>query len=65
MMVRVPHVGTLSQQEFAVPIPSPLRALAYALLATVLVFAVYMCVQAAVMIYDLYMILQWLGGLSE
>jgi hypothetical protein len=64
MMAGDPHVGTLPQ-EFAVPMPSPLRILAYAALVSALIVAVYFCVQAAVMIYDLYSILQWLGGMTE
>ena len=43
---------------------SPLRLLAYAMLTSALTVAVYVCVQTAVMIYDLYQILQWLGEFS-
>lgn len=64
MMGTDPHVGTLPQ-EFAVPMPSPLRILAYAALTSALIVAVYICTQAAVMIYDFYQILQWLGEMAE
>lgn len=43
---------------------SPLRALAYALLVSTLTASVYVCFQAAVMIYDFYQILQWLAEFS-
>lgn len=47
------------------PIPSPLRILAYAALTSALVVALYVCAQTAVMIYDFYQILQWLGEMAE
>lgn len=64
MMVIDPHVGTLPQ-ESAVPMPSPLRVLAYAVLISALALAVYFCVEMAMMLYDFYMILQWLEGISR
>jgi hypothetical protein len=44
---------------------SPLRALAYAVLAVAVVLALYFFVQAAMMLYDLYQILEWMEGLSR
>lgn len=64
MMDSVPLSGTLPR-DFAVPTPSPLRALLYALLTVCLLAAAYVCFQTAVMIYDFYQILQWLEGLAE
>lgn len=64
MMGAVPQTGTLLQDPH-VPMPSPLRALLYATVAALLAIALYMCVEAAIMIYDFYQIIQWLGALSE
>lgn len=64
MMVAVPQTGTLLQDPH-VPMPSPLRALLYATIATLLAVSLYVCVEAAVMIYDFYQIIQWLGTLAE
>lgn len=64
MMSTDPHTGTLPQ-ESVVPMPSPLRALAYAVLTSALIIAVYFCVEMAMMVYDFYLILQWIGGLSQ
>jgi hypothetical protein len=44
---------------------SPLRALAYAVLASAVAVALYFFVQTAVMLYDLYQILEWAEGLSR
>lgn len=63
MMGADPSSGTLLQ-DTPVPMPSPLRTLLYALLTVIMIFAVYICVQTAMMIYDFYQILQWLGGLT-
>jgi hypothetical protein len=63
MIFPVPLTGA-SPQELTVPIPSPLRGalqcLFYALVAT----ALYVDIQMAILIYDWYQILQWLGELS-
>lgn len=64
MMVTIPHAGD-QPQEPPMPMPSPLRVLAYALIAVVLTVAICVCIQMAVMIYDFYSIIQWLGGLAE
>jgi hypothetical protein len=64
MMVAVPQTGTLPQDPH-VPMPSPLRAILYAVIATVLAASLYVCIEAAVMIYDFYQIIQWLGALAE
>jgi hypothetical protein len=45
--------------------PSPLRAILYAVIATVLAASLYVCIEAAVMIYDFYQIIQWLEALAE
>jgi prepilin signal peptidase PulO-like enzyme (type II secretory pathway) len=44
---------------------SPLRLLAYALIVLASSAAAYFCVQAAVMLYDIYTIIQWLGKAVE
>jgi hypothetical protein len=44
---------------------SPLRLLAYALLSLVTSVVAYFCVHVAVMLYDIYTIIQWLGKLAE
>lgn len=62
--VGIPHVG-IPLQDSTVPMPSPLRALFYVLALAVLSVAVYICVQTALMIYDFYLIIQWLGGLAQ
>lgn len=64
MMDSVPHVGA-SPQDLSVPMPSPLRALLYALLVFILAVSVYVCVEMAMMVYDFYQIIQWLGGLPH
>ena len=64
MMVGDPHVGTLPQ-ESAVPMPSPLRLLAYIVLISVIAVSVYICFEMAMMVYDFYLILQWLGEVAE
>lgn len=64
MMVAVPQTGTLPQDPH-VPMPSPLRAILYAVIATVLAASLYVCIEAAVMIYDFYQIIQWLEALAE
>lgn len=64
MMAVVPLAG-ISLQESAVPIPAPLRAALYSLFFTTLAMSLYVCVQGAIMIYDFYQILRWLGELSE
>jgi len=64
MMGVVPQTGTPLQDPH-VPMPSPLRALLYALLAATLAFAAYICVETVKMLYDFYLIIQWLGGLAE
>jgi hypothetical protein len=64
MMVAVPQTGTLPQDPH-VPMPSPLRAILYAVIATILAASLYVCIEAAVMIYDFYQIIQWLGALAE
>jgi hypothetical protein len=45
--------------------PSPLHALFYLLLTSLLAATLYTCVQGVVMIYDLYQILQWVRELAE
>lgn len=47
------------------PIPSPLRILAYAVLTSAVAVALYFLVQTAVMFYDLYQILEWAEGASR
>lgn len=64
MMDPVPQTGT-PLLDLHVPMPSPLRALLYALLITALSVALYFCVQTALMIYDFYLIIQWLGDFAE
>lgn len=64
MMVAVPQTGTPFQDPH-VPMPSPLRAILYATVATVLAVSLYVCVEAALMIYDFYQIIQWLGAFAE
>jgi hypothetical protein len=64
MMVTVPPAGD-QPQEPPMPMPSPLRIIAYAVLLVVLSVAICVCIQMAMMIYDFYSILQWLGGLAE
>lgn len=64
MMVAVPPAGAQSQEP-PMPMPSPLRVLAYTLLAVVLTVALCFCIQMGVMLYDFYLIIQWLGGLAE
>lgn len=61
MMCDNPHVS----QESPVPMPQPLRVLAYAVIVSVLAVSLYVCVQTAVMLYDFYLIIQWLGGLAQ
>lgn len=64
MMVHAP-TGTPSPQESPVPMQSPLRLLAYALLSLVTSVVAYFCVHVAVMLYDIYTIIQWLGKLAQ
>lgn len=45
--------------------PSPLRALLCALAAALMSAALYLCIQGAVMLYELYQFTQWLEGFSE
>lgn len=44
---------------------SPLRILAYAVLASAVAVAIYFFIQTAVMFYDLYQILEWMEGVSQ
>jgi hypothetical protein len=46
------------------PMPSPLRAFLQALLALLLATSLYICIQAALILYDLYQVLAWLGSLD-
>lgn len=64
MMAAVPQTGTLLQDPH-VPMPSPLRALLYAVVVALLAVSLYVCIETALMIYDFYQIIQWLGGLAE
>lgn len=64
MMVSVPHFD-IPLQESAVPMPAPLRAALYCLFVSTLTASLYVCIQGAIMIYDFYQILQWLGELAE
>lgn len=64
MMVTTPQTGTLPQDPH-VPMPSPLRALLYALLLASTAIAAYFCVEMALMLYDLYTVIQWLGEIAE
>lgn len=47
------------------PMPSPLRLLAYALAAILIPVAVFFVIQGAVMLYDLYEFLQWVEEYGE
>lgn len=47
------------------PMPSPLRILAYALAVILIPAAVFFLVQGAVMLYDLYEFLQWVERYGE
>lgn len=64
MMVAAPQTGTLLQDPH-VPMPSPLRAFLYAAISVLIAASLYMCIEAAIMIYDFYQIIQWLGTLAE
>ena len=63
-MASVPHVGALSRDP-SVPLPSPLRAVAYALLLVSLSVSAYICTQMILLVYHFYLVLQWLGKLAE
>lgn len=64
MMGGDPQTGTPLQDPH-VPMPSPLRVLLYILLASAVTLATYACVEMAIMIYDLYTLIQWLGEITE
>lgn len=42
------------------PMPSPLRALACLLGAVLVSIALYACIQGAVMLYDMYQLIDWI-----
>jgi len=64
MMAVVPHTGTPVQDPL-VPMPSPLRAALCALAACTVALAAYVCIEGALMLYDFYLIIQWIGELGE
>lgn len=64
MMGGDPQTGTPLQDPH-VPMPSPLRVLLYTLLAAALTLAAYVCVEMALMIYEIYTVIQWLGEIAE
>lgn len=47
------------------PMPSPLRVLLCALAAAAMSVALYLCIQGAVMLYELYQFVQWVREYGE
>lgn len=60
-----PSALDVSPLEFAMPVPSPVRALFYFILTSMLTASMYVCIQAALMIHAFYETLQWVGEVAN
>lgn len=45
--------------------PSPLRVLLQLLVAVLVSIALYVCIQGALLLYDVYQFIDWLGSLGS